>query len=434
MREDGEELMTAGRTKRQEKAKAAARELNSSRKVSILWLRDVLRVLCRKRTATRKEIITETGLNTASLSHTIKYLSRHGTVLKVGSLESEAGRRREVYNLNAEAAFFLALDFEQRLRFALLNLAGDVRGHWELPLEWGEAPDMGRILQGFERLLRTLEPHQVRRVVALGISYSGMLDGQGRLTAVNLGLRNFPFVSELNEKMKSLVSPDLAIFLEPDRHCAMWAERWLGQAREHRNSILLFSESGIGCGLCVDGKPVEGWRNLAGEIGHITVSADPNLHCKCGKQGCLETVASSPAIVRHYLALTGQRNRKERAVTALEVYEKARGGDSSARTVVDRAVEGMALALSHVIHLINPGIIILGGDFAGPEDYLIPQLRAKLENLVLPELMDGIQIVASHLGPDMRLRGAGALALRKSLEAPELLTKICSPVLPHSKR
>jgi predicted NBD/HSP70 family sugar kinase len=426
--------MTVSRTKGQGKTRVAAREKDSSTKVSILWLRDVLRVLCLKRTATRNEIITETGLNTASLSHTIKYLSLQGTVLKVGSLESEVGRRREVYNLNAEAAFFLALDFEQRLRFALLNLAGDVRGHWELPLEWGEAPDVEKILQGFQRLLRTLEPHQVRRVVALGISYSGMLDNQGRLTAVNLGLRKFPFVSELNEKVKSLISPDLAIFLEPDRHCAMWAERWLGQAREHRNGVLLFSESGIGSGLCVDGKPVEGWRNLAGEIGHVAVSADPNLRCRCGKLGCLETVASSPAIIRQYLASTGQRNRKDGALTVLEVFDKARGGDSRAQTVVDKAVEGMAIALSHVIHLVNPEIIILGGDFAGPEDYLISRLRAKLEKLVLPDLMDGIQIVASHLGPDMRLRGAGALALRKSLEDPKLLAKICSSVLPPAKR
>jgi predicted NBD/HSP70 family sugar kinase len=198
--------------------------------------------------------------------------------------------------------------------------------------------------------------------------------------------------------------------------------------------MLLFSESGIGIGLCVDGKPVEGWRNLAGEIGHVPVSADPNLRCGCGKQGCLETVASSPAIIRQYLALSGQRNRKRGAVTILDVYDKARGGDSHARAVVDRAVEGVAIALSHAIQLIDPEIIILGGDFAASEDYLIPRLRAKLEELVLPDLMHGIQIVASHMGPDIRLRGAGALALRKSLEDPELLAKICSPVLPHAKR
>jgi len=196
----------------------------------------------------------------------------------------------------------------------------------------------------------------------------------------------------------------------------------------------VFSESGIGSGLCVDGKPVEGWRNLAGEIGHVTVSDDPNLRCRCGKLGCLETVASSPAIIRHYLALTGRRNRREGTLTVLEVFEKARAGDSRARTVVDKAIEGLAMALSHVIHLVNPEIIILGGDFAGPEDYLIPQLRARLEKLVLPDLMDGIQIVASHLGPDMRVRGAGALSLRKSLEDPRLLAKICSPVLPAVKR
>src|SRR6266851_7005163 len=98
------------------------------RKIADQWLRDILLALYQRQDVTRAEILEDTGLNPASLSHALRFLLRQGTVLKVGDLESNGGRRREVFNLNPEAAYFVGVDLEgQSIRFALTNFLGDIR-------------------------------------------------------------------------------------------------------------------------------------------------------------------------------------------------------------------------------------------------------------------------------------------------------------------
>ena len=149
-----------------------------------------------------------------------------------------------------------------------MNLVGDIRCRWEEKLAWEEPFDVNKLFLSIAKLLRNLDGSQRNRVLAAGISYPGLLDQEGRLTAVNLVWEKFPLIEELQAKAKLHKMTDLPIFLEPDRHSSVLAERWLGCARGCENGLLLFSERGIGIGMFVDGKPVKGARNMAGEIGH----------------------------------------------------------------------------------------------------------------------------------------------------------------------
>jgi glucokinase len=404
------------------------------RKIADQWLRDILLVLYQHRNVTRAEIIADTGLNPASVSHALRFLLGQGTVLKVGDLASDGGRKREVFNLNAEAAYFVAVDLEgQRIRFALMNSVGDVRYRWEEDLERGEPLDVNKLFVGVAKLLRNLDARQHSRVVAAGISYPGLLDAQGRLTAVNLAWRKFPLLAELRAKARLHKMSGLPIFLEPDRHSSVFAERWLGCAKGHQNGLLLFSERGIGIGVFLDGKPVVGWRNMAGEIGHITIDPDSEEQCGCGKRGCLETVASSSNIIRQYVAESPQGPRDASSLRITDIFEKARQKDAIALAVVERAAKAIGMALSHAISLLNPSIVILAGDLASGEDLLLPLVEKEIGRHTLADLSDGLQIKASGLGLDMRLKGAAALAFRQSLADPALLKKMCSPALARHK-
>jgi len=101
-------------------------------KIADLWLRQILSLLYQRRSLTRIEIIESTGLNSASVSHTLRYLLGKGVLYKAGDCNAGNGRRRETFALNAEAGYFVALDLEgDRLRFALTNFLGDIRCRWE---------------------------------------------------------------------------------------------------------------------------------------------------------------------------------------------------------------------------------------------------------------------------------------------------------------
>jgi predicted NBD/HSP70 family sugar kinase len=397
------------------------------------WVRDILRTLYQQGIATRSDIIETTGLNAGSVSQALRALLRNGTILRVGALESNGGRRREVLTLNQNAAHFIGVDLEShRIRFALASFAGDMRYRWEEDLEPSASLDIHRLFDGIERVAGTLNAQQRGRLLGVGISYPGLMDQQGRLTAVNLGWRQFPVVAELKKAGIARGFGGLPIFLEPDRHSSVLAEQWLGRAQERRNGAYVSSDRGIGIGIFLDGKVVEGRRDMAGELGHLTIDPNAEDRCNCGKRGCLEAIASSDNIVRQYLQITGQSKEAGTRTRFVDVLDRARKNEEAALAVLRRAARAWGLALSHVVNLLNPEIIILGGDLLSGEDVFVPLIKEELFRQCLPELAEGLEIAMSSLGLDIRLKAAAALAFRKCLADPDLLGKMCSPVLmPH---
>src|SRR5262245_5949498 len=232
-------------------------------KIADQWLRQVLLLLYQKRHLTRIEIAELTGLNPASVSHALTHLLNRGLLLKTGEMQSEGRRRREVFDLNAEAGYFIGVDLEgDRIRFALTNFVGDIRCRWESPLEFRQPLDPATVIEGIRRVSRDVADSGSGRILAMGVSYPGMLDANGNLVAVNLGRAGCGLVESLTNAF-----PSWPLFLESDKDTCILAESWRG-AEVYRNALFLIAEGGIGLGMLVDGRLVRGKRNLTGEIGH----------------------------------------------------------------------------------------------------------------------------------------------------------------------
>jgi glucokinase len=365
-----------------------------------------------------------TGLNAGSISQTLQVLLSNGTILKVGELGSDVGRRREVFILNPDAAYFIGLDLGgHRISFALTSFTGDVRYRSEEDLEPGQSLDINKVFDGIEHVIRTLEPSQVHRVIAAGISYPGFLSDDGLLSAVNLGWHKSPFVSALKTiaEARRFSSP---VFIESDRQSCVLAEQWLGCAKGYRNGVYISAERGIGVGIFLDGKVVD----VSGELGHLTVDAGSDARCNCGKTGCLETIALSDSIVRQYVE-TQKDDHSHRKLRFADVLEQARQGEAAALAIIERASAAWGLALSHVVNLIHPEIIIVGGDLAAAEKVMLPLIKKEVIRNCPPELSKGLEFRVSSLGLDIRLKAAAFLAFRKALDEPALLKKMCHPVL-----
>lgn len=180
-------------------------------------------MLYERRHCTRAETVRATRLNVASVSHAIRYLLDRGVVQRSSQLRSAAGRKPDELRLNPETGYFVVVDLEgTRARFGLTNFLGDVRCRWEAPLVFGRRFDMRTFSKGVELVLANLNARERSRVLAMGVSYSGIMDHEGRVTAVNLGWKEFP----LREKIRSLV--DLPVFYGAECLAKLMAERWLG--------------------------------------------------------------------------------------------------------------------------------------------------------------------------------------------------------------
>ncbi len=268
-----------------------------------------------------------------------------------------------------------------------------------------------------------LSEAQMDRVLAVCVSYPGVIETDGAITAFNIGWNGFPLKKSLEKAL------DFPVFIEHDKLSSVLAEHWLGCATDQDNSVFLIVERGIGLGVIVDGKPLLGSRDRTGEIGHAKVATDSKVVCSCGQLGCLETVASSPSIIRQYLEATGAKAGDAGVFRAADVFKRARRGDAAAQMVVERAGRAIGFVLSHVISLLNPELIVLGGDLISGEDLFIPVIWDELKLRTLPLLLKDLQLKTSSLGLDIRLKGAASLAFRNAISNPKLLARMCRPAL-----
>ncbi|MEK7754003.1 MAG: ROK family protein [Acidobacteriota bacterium] len=394
-------------------------------KIADQWFRDILGLLYQRRTATRGEIIHSTGLNPACVSLTIQHLLKSGTIQCVGERRSTGGRKREVLKLNPEAGYFVVVDLEgTRVRVGLADFLGNIRYRWEEEIDLRQQYDVRRVLKGVEMIRRSLEGPARRRLIAAGVSYTGLMDQQGRVTAVNLGWKDYPLRQSIEDSL------GMPVFYGNDGHCKILAERWGGVAENCPNCVYVLAGVGIGIGCFVDGHLLEGHDGMAGEFGHLTMDHSAGDRCNCGKTGCLEAIVSSPNIVRQYLELSGRPAEDPRGHPVTEVFAMAREGDSDALAVMDRAGRALGLALSHLVNILNPQLIVLGGDLIHGHDLLLGVIREELARHCAPKLADHLILRVSSLGHDGGLKGAAALAFLNSSQDRALLRRMTGPAPP----
>ncbi len=229
------------------------------------------------------------------------------------------------------------------------------------PTPHGDAA-VGAVLDTVDELMAKAES----RAEAVGIAVPGIVDDE-RGVAVwseNIGWRDVPFRDLVRQRT------GLPVAVGHDVRAGGTAELRLGAARGTRNSLVMPIGTGIAAAMVVDGHLCVG-NGYAGEIGHMSVGADEP--CVCGGTGCLEAVASGPAVAREYARRTG-REASADAVAAL-VAE----GDPDACAVWTATVGWLATALAAATSLIAPEVIVIGGGLSRAGDLLLTPLVEELD-------------------------------------------------------
>jgi predicted NBD/HSP70 family sugar kinase len=202
----------------------------------------------------------------------------------------------------------------------------------------------------------------------------------------------------------------LRVEIENDANCGALAEMTWGAGRECSNFTYIKAATGIGAGLVIDGRLLRGASGTAGEIGHTTLDGAGAL-CYCGNRGCLETVASGPAI----LQLVGQ-GRSE-ALTLPRVIELAADGDIRCRRAISDAGREIGVAVAGLCNLINPERVIIGGAMSRAGDLLLGPIRESIRRHAVLAAADRVDVVPAVFVERAELLGSLALALMTSTEA-----------------
>lgn len=212
-------------------------------------------------------------------------------------------------------------------------------------------------------------------VEGVGIGVPGPVRGDGVVNAcVNLGWGVFNVSEELGRMT------GLKVKVGNDANVAALGEMWKGGAMGCSDVIMVTLGTGVGGGIIVDGHVVAGFNGAGGEIGHITVNNDEIEPCNCGQYGCLEQYASATGIVRmakRKLAKSSEETvlRNYTDLTAKDIFDEAKAGDTVALTLVDDLGEILGSTLSNMACVVNPEVIVIGGGVSKAGQILIDTIQ-----------------------------------------------------------
>ena len=229
------------------------------------------------------------------------------------------------------------------------------------------------------------------QIAGTGCSITGPLDleRENVISALNVGpWENYPLKTMLE------TACGCPAFLEVDSLAAALGEGWVGAGIGAHSLVYLVIGTGIGAGIVLEGKPLRGWRGLAGEIGHTTIAPD-GPPCSCGNYGCFEALASGPAIaLRAKSAIVRgnetilRRVQAERELTAADVIQAARQGDGLSLRIIQQASQYIGIGLANIITFLDPEIVVLGGGvLLGGWDIMEAEVRKMLASR-LPAWVD----------------------------------------------
>jgi len=253
-----------------------------------------------------------------------------------------------------------------------------------------------------------------------GAGLPGLIDLEGVLhDAPNLpAAANSAAGAELRRRVEAVLGRRMRVVVENDATAAAAGELAFGAARSVANAVVVTLGTGIGGGLVGNGRLLRGERGFAGEIGHMVVELD-GPRCACGGQGCWEQFASGTGLARlgREAALGGASPLLAEALAARgevrgeDVVDAARRGDGAALDVVAAFARYLAIGLSNLAEIFDPGRLILGGGLVRAADVLFATVPERFAEHRRGAGEAKVDIVVAELGERAGVAGAAALAL-----------------------
>jgi predicted NBD/HSP70 family sugar kinase len=372
----------------------ALRELNRLRVIDALRQRGI---------ASRSEIARHTGLSRTTVTTLVSDLAAKGLVVEQPLTETQGrGRPPTLLRLDPSVGAVVGIHFDHRLlRVAVADLSSTVLAERTRVLDVDHAATTA--LDASAALVAAVLDEaglDRSRVVGAGIALAGPVDRDGTVgsTVILPGWEGLNAIDELTQRL------DLQVSVDNDANLGALAEVSFGAGRGLSDVIYVMVSSGVGAGVVLDGKLHRGVTGLAGELGHVSVRPEGTV-CRCGNRGCLETVASTDAVLSLLRPAHGELGLHQ-------LVELLQAGDTGAHRAVHDAGLEIGRVLSGLCNVLSPAGVIVGGDLgvaAAPS--LLKGIREALDRYALPPVRAAIELKAGVLGERAEVLGALALVI-----------------------
>jgi predicted NBD/HSP70 family sugar kinase len=359
------------------------------------------------RPRTRAELATLTGLARSTIATRVDYLMALGLVTPVDDAISTGGRPSSQFALNPGARVVLAADLgATHATVAVSDLSGTIlTQHREnIPIDRGPDEVLSWLADTGRSLVSSVDRDK-DDLIAIGIGLPGPVQhSTGRPTnpPIMPGWDGFdvPGWMQQHVQVPVLVDNDVNIMALGEQAYA-WPEQ------EHFMFVKV--ATGIGCGVISGGLLQRGAQGIAGDIGHVQIPRGAGIPCHCGNRGCLEALASGPAIAAEL------RRGGMEVQTGQEVVDLVRRGNIEAIQAVRQAGRDIGEVLSACVSLINPSTIAIGGSMAQAGEHLLAGVREVVYTRSMPLATEHLQIAQSRAAENAGVIGASMLAIHHAL-------------------
>lgn len=355
----------------------------------------VFRTIYESGTTSRIEIARRTNLTRTTVSDMVAELIQSGLVEEVGTSVSSGGKPSILLQLAADSRYLIGLNLAQdKFIGAVTNLRGEIKEMGEVP---AENSDGALALRRVYELLDRLTSSRWKPLIGIGVGTPGLVNTrQGMVVrAVNLEWKNLPLGSLLSQRY------GLPVSVLNDSQAAAIGEFAYGGHRARRNLIVVTVSQGVGAGILIDGKLFQGDGGGAGEIGHVPVRGNERL-CRCGRTGCLETLASVRAVLQR-----GQE-AYDRAMTLPQLCAAFQSGDSPARQLVQEAGQALGEAIGGLVAAFDIETILLIGEMTCFGEPWLEVVRAAMRRSALEPMTAPVRLELGRFEDDACIRGAAA--------------------------
>ena len=354
----------------------------------------VLQTIFVNASISRAEVARVTRLTRTTVSEVVIGLLTEGLVEEVGRGESMGGKSPILLSIVADSRYLIGLNLGQdKFIGAVVNLRGEIKEIVEAPVH----DDNGeKALQLVYQILDQLTRKKLKPIVGIGVGAPGLVNTREGIVvnAVNLEWQNLPLGQLLKKKYK------LPVSVLNDSQAAAIGEYVYGDGHlPDENLIVVNARHGIGAGILIKGQLFQGDGGGAGEIGHVVVQENGEL-CRCGKHGCLETIASARAVVQQM-----KMDSLEDVISAFQ------NGNSKAKTVVGKAGHYLGTSLANLIGTLNIRKIVLTGDMTHFGEEWLNAVGVSMQTGALSRMAEGTKLEIGKLDYRACILGASAFLL-----------------------
>jgi predicted NBD/HSP70 family sugar kinase len=370
----------------------------------------VLRLIWRERQISRADIARHTGLSPSTVSAIVAELERAGLVREIGAGASRGGRRPVLVGFRDDAFVLVGVELgATHVSAVLTDLRGHVRAFRDTHVAVRDDPK-GAMAMARALIDECLASERVskKRVVGIGVAVPSPVHPErpGKLSALIM-----PAWREYDVQEILAGAFGVPVFVDNDANLGALSERFWGAGAGGEDLAFIKVATGIGSGHIINGALYRGSGGTAGEIGHIAI--DPNgPPCVCGSRGCLATLIGAEALLARARARWG---KKKKNPTVADIVVGARSGDPVARELVEEVGRSLGVVVAGLLNLLNPAVVVLGGEITSVGDLLLDPLRASIRARALSTSVAETQIVASRLGARSIAVGAATLVLDSAL-------------------